>query len=28
VPQWAIVIMIGIFFIGIWGLIMAVLIRE
>jgi alpha-1,3-glucan synthase len=28
VPQWAIVIMIGIFFVGIWGLIMAVLIRE
>jgi alpha-1,3-glucan synthase len=28
VPSWAVVIMIGIFFIGIWGLLMGILISE
>jgi hypothetical protein len=28
VPKWAVVVMIGIFFIGIWGLLMGILIRQ
>ncbi len=28
VPQWAVVVMIAIFFLGVWGLIMGVLIRT